>query len=178
MQIPGGPVLQAQGTPPRPPLALLPQQPARPPEAPAQPPPLAAEAPDPPNPPRQQHRANSARDSDSDALGAQEDFDDAVGNGRAPNPCKVSKFKESSKGETIEIWFYQMENYMELNGIGHQHWIKTCISNFNSPHFDPVRGQREFALQRISEKSHRDLQETRYDAVQDQRALDRTALRR
>ena len=44
-------------------------------------------------------------------------------NGRAPNPCKVSRFKDTYTGVTSESWYYQMENYMELNGVPQAYWV-------------------------------------------------------
>ena len=81
-----------------------------------------------------------------------EEEDDDSRDGKAPNPCKVSKFKESTTGVTIESWFYQMENYVELNGFNRRFWVKTRISYFHSQHFDQVWAHRNIPYREFKKK--------------------------
>ena len=82
--------------------------------------------------PRRAHRHRAVQESESDDASDQEDADGAAPNVRPPNACKVARYKESATGVNIESWMYQMENYMELNGIPRVFWVKTCIANFHS----------------------------------------------
>ena len=128
-----------------PPPAWQPQPPVPPPGPPV-PPPAATPPPVPPpnprNPQRRQRQPNAAADTGSDVIELPDEADEDVGYGRAPNPCKVSRFKDTTTGVIIESWFYQMEDYMELHGVPRGHWVKTCIANFNSQHYDQVRCHR------------------------------------
>ena len=91
-------------------------------------------------------------DGDTDGVEPLDEQEVDVEYGRAPNPCKVSKFKDSTTGVIIESWFYQMEDYMELNGVPRGHWVKTCIANFNSQHYDQVRCHRYLPYREFKKK--------------------------
>ena len=91
---------------------------------------------------QQQHDPQADTDGNTDGLELLDEPELDVGYGRAPNPCKVSSFKDTTTCVIIESWFYQMEDYMELNGIPHAHWVKTCIANFNTQHYDQVHYHR------------------------------------
>ena len=58
-----------------------------------------------------------------------------------PAPCKVPRFKTGTQ-TTIESWFYQMENYLEVNRVEKGQWDKICIAKFHSQHFDQIRRHR------------------------------------
>ena len=64
----------------------------------------------------------------------------------------VGRFKESTTGVNIESWLYQMENYMEVNGIPRAFWPKTCIANFHQENFDQVRPHRYLPYREFKKK--------------------------
>ena len=137
------------------PPALPPQQPVPPPGPPVSPPvapPPPLPPPNPRNPPRRQRQQNAGAATDSDAVELPDEMNEDVRNGRAPNPCKVSKFKDTTTGVIIESWFYQMEDYIELNGVPRAHWVKTWIANFNSQHYDQVRCHRYIRYREFKKK--------------------------
>ena len=76
-----------------PPPAVPPKQPGLPAGPPISPPPADQPPPNPQNHLRRQQRWNPAVGPESDVPDLPDEVEGDVGNGRAPNPCTVSRFK-------------------------------------------------------------------------------------
>ena len=97
-------------------------------------------------------RDHAVQASDSEEMSEFNDADVGMQDVTAPDACKVATYKESSKGVNIRSWLYQMENYMELNGIPRGFWVKTCMANFHTQHFDQVGANRHMHYREFKKK--------------------------